>query len=312
MYQDVDAIEETGSEIESRRGVTRLKISVIILLGVALLLGAILFSGDSKPSPIANENIEAEQYADYTKALSERDPALRRARLVDFISNSPEHDRVPAAKAQLDVINAADDADWASLTEVIYNPANSRPVKLAAIDLYEDLWGSHLLGSREADIADLRNRIDEKEEPETTENAAKIDFTPGKDKFDQSIDSTKMAGGIIVPERSYIPPTASVEVIRPAVRTQEPRIKDNVKARYPSRALRRGIEADIVLALNIDDNGEVQLTEVISVIAPRYKKDFIKAAERAALRTKFHPATMNGAPVAAMGIQKTYKFRIQD
>ncbi|NNE58622.1 MAG: hypothetical protein HKN36_10985 [Hellea sp.] len=312
MYQDVDAIEETGDKPAARQGVTRLKISVVILLGMALLLGAILFSGNSKPIATVDADIEAAQYADYAKALSERDPALRRARLVDFIENYPRHDRVSAAKAQLDVINAADDRDWASLTDVIYNPANSRPVKLAAIDLYEDLWGSHLLGSRETDIADLRDKVKEKEPPEDPEIATRIDFTPRTDKFDKSIDGSQMAGGIVVPERSYIPPTDTVEIIRPLVRPQRPRIRKNVKARYPSRALRRGVEADIVLALSIDERGETQMTEVVSVNASRYKKDFIKAAERAAMRTIFYPAMLDGRPVPASGVVKTYKFRIED
>ncbi|MGB6230931.1 MAG: TonB family protein, partial [Litorimonas sp.] len=73
-------------------------------------------------------------------------------------------------------------------------------------------------------------------------------------------------------------------------------------------ALRRGVEASVILSLNIDADGRVAMTEVLSVQADRYADDFVKAAERAALRTRFQPKTVGGRPVPASGVRKRYRF----
>jgi len=62
--------------------------------------------------------------------------------------------------------------------------------------------------------------------------------------------------------------------------------------------------------LSIDDKGEVKMTEVVSARAPRYRKDFIKAAERAALRTKYYPKKVDGKAIATGGVLKRYRFQI--
>jgi len=76
--------------------------------------------------------------------------------------------------------------------------------------------------------------------------------------------------------------------------------------------MRRGVEGIVVLKLNIDAKGKVAMTELVGVEAPKYSKDFVKAAERAAMRTRFHPKTVGGKPQPATGIVKRYRFQLGD
>lgn len=316
MYQSVDDIEEE-SGAENTKDVSRLKLIVALLIGLGVLIAVAIYS--SNRSSDGNPTIEAtaEQYGIYARALSEPHPALRRARLLDFAQSYPDHDRKEAAEAQLAVIQQADDKDWLSLQEIIFDPVQTTPVKIAALDLYEEMWGSVLLGGREDDVKALRERLIATPEEEPAIQEDNQDFTPEPDKFDDKIDGTQLAGGVVVVERTYIPP-APVRRAPPPTTNRElvitkPRIRKDRTPRYPSRALRRGVEAEVILALSIDDDGEVQMTEVVSVrTARRYRKDFIKAAERAALRTKYYPKKVDGEPVATTGILKKYIFEIQD
>jgi len=76
--------------------------------------------------------------------------------------------------------------------------------------------------------------------------------------------------------------------------------------------MRANIEAVVTLKLNIDATGKVAMTELVNVEARKYRKSFIKAAERAALRTRFHPKTVGGKPEAAMGVLKRYRFQLDN
>jgi len=61
--------------------------------------------------------------------------------------------------------------------------------------------------------------------------------------------------------------------------------------------------------MDIDERGRVDFVETISVETERYAKDFRRAAERAAKRTRFNPKTINGKPVPARNIRKRYIFQ---
>ena len=313
MYQEIDDIEDLQSDKPTKTGLNRLKVFTLILIGIGVLIFATIATGPEIDSPDPGPT-EDDIYAVYTKALIEPQPALRRARLIDFIETFPDHDRIQAAKVQLSVINEADDKDWASLTEVVYDPANSVPVKLAAIELYDELWGSHLLGSREADLARLRDTVQESfdEAPSSDNEEGQLNFEPEPDQFDPSIDDAEMAGGISTRSSPYyIQPSnsSSMGSSTSSGKVVKPRIRKNVQPRYPSRALRNELSAIVVLALNLDRDGDVETTEVLSVKAVRYHRDFIKAAERAALRTKYYPKTVDGKPVPTV-VTKRYVFRL--
>jgi len=192
MYQSVDDIED-GQDEKPEKEAGRLKLVAGLLVGVSILAGVAIFSSTEKPETDPGELVSKEQYEIYTKALSEPHPALRRARLLDFVQNYPDHDRRAAANAQLAVIQRADDRDWLSLQDIIYDPVQSRPAKLAALDLYEEMWGSVLLGGREEEVFTLRESLEVEPDVRPEEPEEGPDFTPEPDQFDESIDDTKLA-----------------------------------------------------------------------------------------------------------------------
>lgn len=317
MYDEVDEIEgDIDASPTAPKIPTGLKLVGLGVIGAALLTSLVVFTNQDPEIEPDEVESNSEIYAVYTKALSEPQPALRRARLLDFVENYSEHDRVGAAKAQLSVIQNADDQAWLSVQEIIYDPRQIYPAKLAAIGLYEDIWNPVLLGGREDEVKTLKSRLESgepiievTETPDDTE-----DFTPPPDTFDASIDGTQLAGGITVTRPVALPPPPPVRQIptpRQTAVIEPAKIRKDRRPSYPSRAARRGIEAEIVLVLSIDEDGEVQTTEVISAQARRYRKDFIRAAERAALRTRYHPKTVNGRPVPSTGIIKKYLFHME-
>ncbi len=315
MYQDVDDIDEIEEEAVSPNKVARLKMIALVLSVIVLLMLVMMFSSISKQRNPIEPDYASEQNEIYKTALSESDLPLRRARLIDFIKTYPNHNRIKEAQSAVNEINQADEKDWASVTEVFYDPVQSKPTKMAALELYEDLWGSELLGSRDEEIAALKVLIGELPPPALSidESSETQDFTPPIDQFSDDVSGTIMAGGITVPKRTYIPPIQTPSTILPPSRRLNivpPRIRKSKRARYPSRAQRRGVEAEVILALNIDDEGRVQMTELVSVRAPRYRKDFIKAAERAALQSKYYPQTVDGKPVPTSGLRKRYVFQM--
>ena len=102
---------------------------------------------------------------------------------------------------------------------------------------------------------------------------------------------------------------------RPAPITAAPKItpisvRTSRSPEYPSRARRRGAQAVITLALDIDKRGRVVQTHVFEVSADDYEKDFIRAAKRAAQRSRFNPKRINGKAVPQDGYVRTYAFKL--
>ena len=88
------------------------------------------------------------------------------------------------------------------------------------------------------------------------------------------------------------------------------RVSRNATPRYPRRAQRPGIEAVVTVSLTIDPDGRVSTVDIVDVEADRYADDFVKEAERAALRTRFDPRTVGGVPVETVGVEKRYRFEL--
>jgi TonB family protein len=77
-------------------------------------------------------------------------------------------------------------------------------------------------------------------------------------------------------------------------------------ATYPKEALEQGIEASVLLLLEIDANGQV--TKAVAVEAKGH--GFDEAAAAAALQFKFDPATRAGNPIASR-IRYRYNFTLE-
>lgn len=314
MYETIDEPSKPTPEVEVATpelavGTHRLWVMATVGVGFMVLLGAALLSTPVPDVPKLDPAVAAAEQAAFQTAMSESDPALKRARLMDYMSSYPESENILTVRSQLQELDGAEQSDWAALSYVVYDMTASQDKKLAAIDAYVAAWNPALLGGREAAVAQLRAKIER--DADIPDRDIEID----PDAFPEGGDRDTMAGADFDRYETYIPPSA----LRPDGRDLDvddviraPRLRRNAKPRYPRRALRNDVEGVVVLELFIDDRGRVEMTELVSVNAPRYKKDFVKAAERAALRLRFHPRTINGERVPTQGVEKRFRFELDD
>ena len=80
------------------------------------------------------------------------------------------------------------------------------------------------------------------------------------------------------------------------------------KPNYPAGLKAKGLEADVVMEVNIDDRGQVT---GVNVIGKSSDPEFDEAAVAAAWKTLYRPAERNGFPVATT-IISTVRFRLNE
>jgi len=256
MYQVIDDQDE--EDFAPPRGFSVLPFIIGAILAGIVFFIVWLMSPGQQIAPGQSVETPASRAA-YLTALSERNPAVRRARLMDYQREHPDTDRSDAIEGQLDVINAAELTDWDNLVQVIYNETLPLDDKREAFAAYEAAWNGRLLGGRGEDLEDLRAILDDT----------------------RVVDS--------LPDR--------------ALEVGESPISETIPAK------RRNIGAIVVVSMNINNEGRVDSVDIVDIEAERYEKDFIRAAKRAAKRTRFHPKTVNGKAVPAMDVRKRYIFR---
>lgn len=309
VYQSID--NDIPEDDTSHIGETKAWLWPSILAGMALLAIIVWLYVSSFGDAVGQGDPigpEPEARTTYLRALAESDPALRRARLTDFLSQYPKNPRDGAVRAQLDILDAAADRDWQATLTTAYDPRFDINARRSAVSAYQHQWGRYL-GARDAEIETLLTDI------EAMPSGADIpDRTlPRNDDAYRGIPNDRLAGDRFGIEPSVIfrPSRESRDITR--VLTGEiigPRVRKNATPRYPRRAQRRGVEAVVTLSLTIDETGRVSMAELIEISAERYADDFVKEAERAALRTQFDPRTVGGTPVQTSGIRKRYRFEL--
>ena len=307
MYQSIDdELEEEGAA-DALSGALRWPVLLAVLAGAAIFAAVYATS----PGPAAERGRilgpEPEVRAAYLRAIGEPDAALRRARLRDFLNQNPEDGRADAAKAQLFVLDRAEADAWQATVDAVYAPRATEDARRAAVTAFQEGWGRYL-GGREAEVEALIAEIDGMPDmPDAPDRALPDGPSPFGD-----VPADRLAGGPVIITRPappiYVPPTPSPSQPAQAAEIVPARVRRNVTPRYPRNAQRRGVDGIVTLALNIDARGRVAMTEVISVEAERYGEDFVRAAERAAMRTRFHPRTIDGEPTEAVGVRKRYRF----
>ncbi|WP_416879003.1 energy transducer TonB [Litorimonas sp.] len=314
MYQDIDDIDaEDGQEAGSSPPVWRRPKGLIALTGLgllALMLVLSIFFREQAPTPAKPDLSQTEAATKaYLTAISEQDPALRRARLSDYLLTFENGPHETAVLAQIDVINRYEGGDWEQVQLTAYNPRLSKDVKLGVLKRYEEKWGGSLLGSREDDIERLRVEIMDSQAPTILPDRSLEGQNSG---ISETVPDNFLAGGpgFADPDFSNRP-----EGTFPSLNQQAEviplRVRRDRRPIYPRSAERRGIGGVVTLLLNVDAEGRVVMTEVASVEADRYERDFIRAAQRAAMRTRYYPRTENGRAVPVSGISKTYRFRAE-
>lgn len=313
MYQSIDDDATTAPDApDTPQGRLR-PVLAALALGSVLITGLYVVSTGSDGSDVRVET-EPESRAAYMRALSESKPALRRARLTDFLNQHPEDPRRNAVLAQLGVLDTVADTDWQATLTQAYDPRLPRSARRAAVTAYQQEWGRYL-GARDSEIEAVLADIEIQPEPEDRPDR---DLPKDPDRF-AGIPDQDLAGGPGWEGRRFEELYGREAVIfRPSERLREtrtgtgeivaPRVRRRVTPRYPRSAERRGVDAIVTLSLNIDASGRVAMVELIDVEADRYEDDFVRAAERAALRTRFYPQTLDGEPVPASNVRKRYRF----
>lgn len=86
-----------------------------------------------------------------------------------------------------------------------------------------------------------------------------------------------------------------------------PKLHKFVEAVYPPDKQAAGIDAKVVLSIEVGDNGKVGEVEVVASAGP----DFDAAAVAAAKQFEFEPATLGGVPIPVK-IQYAYKFVVKE
>ncbi len=86
----------------------------------------------------------------------------------------------------------------------------------------------------------------------------------------------------------------------------KPRRSERIEPDYPPQLRAQGIEANVVVQVQIDATGKVTK---VDIIAPAPQAAFNDAARAAALKEQFQPATRGGKPIP-FTLSFTYRFRI--
>jgi len=307
VYQDIDDPQENSTSLPpmpSRR--IKLWIWLVLLVLAGSVIAYVALSSYPKATPPENPTELSETNA-YRAAITEASAPLRRARLQDFRSTFASSTRLRAVNAQLSVLNAKESERWSRVTHILFDPESSRLDKLIALDQYEKDWGPSFLGGRDTEIKSLRETLNR-----DTLAPPSRKLEDSQSPINKTIKDTELAGGPVIrsgpPPRLITPPP----VIRPqrANVVVPPKVRRNVKPRYPRRAQRKGIEAVVTLNLSIDKNGRVAVAQLVSVDARDYHKDFVRSAQRAARRTRFFPQTVQGQPQAVNNVRKRYRFAL--
>ena len=307
MYQVIDDQDE--EELGQAPGFSVLPFIIGAILAGLVFFIVWLMSPGQQVAPGVTVETPASRAA-YLKALGEPDPAVRRARLMDYQRIHPDTDRSDAIERQLDVINAAELQDWDILVQAVYNERLPLADKSAALTAYETRWNGRLLGGRSEELAEIRSILDETKPIDSLPDRS---LAPGKSPIPEEIPSDILAGApprpaeiLPIPEPE---PEPEPKVVVPKDIIVQPSVRRNSSPNYPRSAKRRNIGAIVVVEMDIDEKGKVDSVDTIEVQTERYEKDFRRAAERAAKRTRFNPKTVNGRPVPARGVRKRYIFR---
>ncbi|PHR92263.1 MAG: hypothetical protein COA69_07730 [Robiginitomaculum sp.] len=298
---DQDSDQDTGTLSISER-----KFAALVMCGLVFvcLLTLFLIARSHVPvlQTLAAPDDDTKARTAYRRILGETHTGLRLARFEDFLVYYPDSSVAPAARIQYGVLQLHETRAWARLSETVYTLDVSIEDKTGARDRYLESWGQLLR------MDQLKSLPLSDPPPPASLLPDALAYQASLSKYTGRVSSRKLAGGPKSRSLRYRRQNRDTyrDVYGQDVR--EARIRRARKPIYPGRAKRRGIQAIVVLNLDIDENGYVTDTHVGKVVARRYRSDFIRAARRAAERTRFHPRTIDGEPVVTRNFKRTYRF----
>lgn len=315
MYQNIDDIDTPDSPPDARpKGPNgapndaRFWLVFLVTVGFSVMFSAAIWQHSQKTPEYIHPSNQAEANAAFHKIQSEPRIAIRRARLIDYVASHPDSPVINAAKQQLRVMNDYEARDWSSLSDVMFSETRSEADKHFELNRYIEQWGEGLIGSRDEDLTLFKTELD------ATTSSPNIDrrHKPGASPIPESIDGSRMVGEQIFVSSIPSYPVYTDPIIEvfdlPEPEIVEPKIRKSKRPEYPRRAYSRGIPAIVEVSYNVDAKGRVVLVKVIQSEASRYKREFERAAKRAARATRYFPQTIDGIPTPVTGITKTYVF----
>ena len=204
MYQSID---DPQDEVAASKRHAKYKglIWLATLLGLAAISAIIYWTTPKVPTPEKVEDFSRAEQVTYRKAISETQAPMRRARLQDFLTTYPNSDRIPAVKAQLEVIQTFESDQWIVLSDIIYNPRLPKASKIEALDTYSSKWDGALLGGRSEEIKSIRETLAGSIELLALPNRR---FNDISSSIAENIPDNELAGGPkATPAPVIIPPT---------------------------------------------------------------------------------------------------------
>ncbi|MBL4853702.1 MAG: TonB family protein [Robiginitomaculum sp.] len=288
----------------------------LVLPPLVVIVGILLVISLRGTHPgMLNQQITTRQT--YLDILGEPHTGLRLARLKDFTAHTPQNTDTRRAKTRQNTLAISEQNAWAGLTDVLYGIGKTRDEKTRAVAHYKTNWD---VWSRQTDLPKLL-AVTGLVEAQQTVLATSPNTHPADElilpsyspqnkssRYAKGNTEASLAGDIAsYTNTQYLPTTITTQPLN-AGHIRPVRIKFAKRPRYPRRAYRKGISGQITLALDIDERGHVVRTTVISAKAPRYKDNFIRAARRAAMASKFHPKTEAGQAVATSRYVRKYSF----
>ena len=295
-----DVLEpETDSEDSSP---ARKPFWVLPFIGLFFLIFALfLVLGNNGPKGRNQNAGPSDALVEFQNVSNEMHTGVRLARLDDFLAQYANSSYAYVAQARRNALKRHEEKAWARLTETFYDAEADEIARSLAIVAYTDIWTPL---HRPEQLKTLEQTLPNDAVPNFRPNERKSRFASGGN--DQFLEGAPISRGSFL-QRAFTR-GSEPQRIDPS-RIVEPQIRTKRKPSYPSKARRRRIEADVVLELDIDDRGRVSQVRLKSVRADRYAEDFVKAAKRAARRTRFYPKTIGGRPIATSGYVQKYAFR---
>lgn len=293
----IDDVDDEGALPQKRR-----RLWVWACLASLLIAGA-LFGVRSFSHEKTLRQIGETESSAYAMILGETRTGIRLALLGDFIREYPQSIYMPAARAQQRALKTHEQMAWAALTDELYKVELSADDKARAVSNYVRKW-SRL--SRAADLGAI-NLDALPPDPQA------LTFAAPASPYKKGGTDYGLAGARPERGRTVIATPPRPTAVRPAPPTTlQARVRTARRPVYPRKARRKGVTATVTLSLDIDERGRVARTRVVAISASRYEKDFIKAAQKAARRSRFHPKTVRGEAVASSGFIRKYTFNLDD
>jgi len=198
MYQTIDEINPESEAASPPSQTARYFITLIVIIGFAVMLSAAIWAYNQDNSITPHPAQQSESIDGFRRIQAEPRRAIRRALLIDYIKAHPQSPVLGGAQQQLRVMNDYEAADWAELSDIIFDDTLPILDKQFALDRYIVSWGEGLVGSRDSDIIAFKSSLATALEAQNGTTPPSRKFIPEKSPIPDNITASQMVGGRVV------------------------------------------------------------------------------------------------------------------